>query len=136
MAYIILCDQIPRHIHRGTARAFDYDHLAQDVCRRGLEKGLDIALAPVQRAFFYMPLEHHEWMPAQKVSVQMQTKLLDLATNEPERELQNGFCRAAVEHAAIIERFGRFPHRNAILQRENSDEELAYLQDHASRFGQ
>ncbi len=126
LALIVLLDQFSRNIYRGTARAFAQDRKALAVCRDGLEPGTDRALRPVERLFFYMPLQHAEDRDAQRRSVESFEGLL--AEVAPlHRPLCQGFRDYAHRHRAVIERFGRFPHRNVILGRPSTPEELAFL---------
>ena len=134
LAYILLTDQFPRNVYRGEARAFHFDHLALDMARRGLASGLDRALAPAQRAFAYLPFEHAERLRDQHVSVALFTQLLLSAPPQAQERLRSSLAYAE-SHREIIRRFGRFPHRNAVLGRAHSRQESAYLET-ASRFGQ
>ncbi len=134
-ALIILLDQFPRNIYRGTAQAFAHDAQARRLCVEGLAAGVDKALAPLQRVFFYLPLEHSESMADQTQCVE----LMQALQAEVPKELQDAFAAFtdyAIAHRKIIERFGRFPHRNRILQRENTAEEAAFLADNPGGFGQ
>ncbi len=133
LALIILCDQFPRNIYRGTPRAFAFDAMARSLCLEGLEGGLDLQLRSIQRVFCYLPLEHSENPRHQDRGVAL---LRQLAADAPasQRQLFAKFVDFALRHQAVIERFGRFPHRNAILGRKSSDEEIAFLQEPGSSF--
>jgi len=135
LALIILLDQFSRNIYRGAAAAFRHDDRAVATCREGLAQGHDKQLAPFERSFFYMPLEHAEDREAQALSVQ----LFETLANESPEEWR-GRLKADAGHARrhrdIVEEFGRFPHRNAVLGRDSSPAEQAYLADDAPRFGQ
>jgi uncharacterized protein (DUF924 family) len=134
LALIILLDQLTRNIHRGTPRAFAGDPRAAALCLAGIGTGMERALAPVEQAFFYMPLQHTEDRAAQEMSVQ---QFRSLAERNPEhRRVFDHFLEFAEEHRNVIERYGRFPHRNAILGRESTTEEVAYLEQGAPRYGQ
>ncbi|MGI9304852.1 MAG: DUF924 family protein [Gammaproteobacteria bacterium] len=135
LALIILFDQFSRNIFRGTAEAFACDPAALQLCLEGLETGADKQLAPVERDFFYLPLEHSETLAHQDSCVQRYTELMEsLPAGQCERVKESlGY---AVQHRDIIERFGRFPHRNRALNRDSTAEELAYLKGKGSRFGQ
>src|SRR5580704_10599918 len=126
LSLIILLDQFPRNIYRGTARAFDCDEQALAITLLGMQSAADGALDIVERIFFYMPLQHSEVREVQDESVAAYRRLL----REAPQELRGAFegeLKAAEEHRAIIERFGRFPHRNHVLERENTPEEEAWL---------
>lgn len=135
LATILVLDQFSRNIHRGTGLAFAYDAKALQLSRRGVAQGADLALPAFQRAFFYMPFQHSEHLADHEDGVGLYEQLVATYRGN-ERELLNGFLESAREHAGIVRRFGRFPHRNRVLTRVNTPEETAYLAgDHAS-FGQ
>ncbi|TCQ27946.1 DUF924 family protein [Rhizobium sp. PP-CC-3G-465] len=123
LATLILFDQMSRNIYRGSPLAFATDGLARREARLALEAGADQAVAPVQRAFFYLPFEHSEAMSDQDLAVQLFTALGDPMLLD-----------FAVRHREIVARFGRFPHRNAILGRMPSPQEEAFLLQPGSRF--
>lgn len=133
LALILLCDQFPRNIHRGTPGAFGLDAQARHWCFEGLEKGMFDTLLPIQRLFAYMPLEHSESATHQDVCLGLMQGLRDSAA-PAERETFTGFVGYAERHRDIIRRFGRFPHRNAILGRESTAEEVAFLKTPGSSF--
>lgn len=134
LALILLLDQLPRNLHRGTPRAFAGDHRAAALCLAGIATGMERVLAPVERAFFYMPLQHSEDRAAQRLGVRQYRDLLE---HNPEHDaVFRHFLEFAEEHRDIVERFGRFPHRNAILERESTAEETHYLEQGAPRYGQ
>lgn len=116
LALLILLDQFPRNIFRNSAHAFSTDALAQGVTLRAIEKGFDAATDSALRVFFYMPLEH-----AEDLALQERAVVLVEALGDPE------FTKYAKLHRDVIARFGRFPHRNPVLGRKNTPEELAYL---------
>jgi len=124
LALTILLDQFPRNIHRGSPRAFAFDGKALATARRAMDVGYDAALPAFQRPFFYLPFEHSEDLVDQERSV-----VLFQAHGD---ETMFDF---AVRHRDVIARFGRFPHRNAILGRVSTPEELAFLQQPDSSFG-
>lgn len=133
LALILLTDQLPRNIYRGLPQSFAYDGLARQWCRDGLRSQADRALTPVQRVFFYLPLEHSEELADQDACVALFRKLLYEV--EPRAHATfNGFLEFALRHREIIARFGRFPHRNAMLGRDSSAAELAFLQEAGSSF--
>ncbi|MES2333915.1 MAG: DUF924 family protein [Pseudomonadota bacterium] len=118
LAYLILTDQIPRNIHRGTSLAFATDPQARAAARKALAAGWDIAAPEPERQFFYMPFEHSEDPSDQALSVQLLTERL---ASDPDMALH------ARAHQQVIVRFGRFPTRNGTLGRTSSAEEQAYL---------
>jgi uncharacterized protein (DUF924 family) len=133
LALILLLDQVPRNIYRGTAAAFATDSLALDLCLSGHDVGLDAGLRAIERVFFWMPLQHVEDLELQDLGVRLYESL---AGEDPERsELWNGFAKYARLHCDIIAKFGRFPHRNQALGRESTPEEADWLKDGES-FGQ
>jgi uncharacterized protein (DUF924 family) len=133
LALILLTDQLPRNIYRGTAAAFASDPLAHAVTVAGLHGGIDRQLAPIERVFFYLPLEHAESMADQDRAVSLYTRLFQEAPSS-QLERYRGFLTFALRHRRVIERFGRFPHRNAILDRESTPEEISFLQEPGSSF--
>jgi uncharacterized protein (DUF924 family) len=133
LALVLLTDQLPRNIHRGSARAFAFDGAAQQYCLEGLDLRADLALRPIERVFFYMPLEHAESLPLQQRSVTLFTQLGQSVPSD-QRELFDGYQKYALRHRDIIARFGRFPHRNQQLRRASTADELAFLQTPGSSF--
>ena len=133
IALIILTDQFPRSIYRNTPRAFELDSLARGWCLAGLEQGMDRLLRPIERMFFYLPLEHSETAADQELSVQLYTRLFQEVPVD-QVDLFRGYLTFALRHRRIIARFGRFPHRNSILGRPSTPEELAFLQEAGSSF--
>jgi uncharacterized protein (DUF924 family) len=129
LAHVMLLDQVPRNIFRSTPRAFASDPLALAATNRALERGFDQAVPPAWRLFFYLPLEHSEALADQQ-------RGLDLMLAIPPVPGRPGDGKMTRLHLEIIERFGRFPHRNAILGRESTEEELAFLIECEHRFGQ
>ena len=134
LAFILLTDQIPRNIHRGEALAFATDGAAVNAARVGIEAGFNGSLAYDERCFFYLPFEHSENLIDQHTCVGLFTALRD-ETPAGARHLTGNYLRYAQQHRDIIRRFGRFPHRNAVLGRTSTPEELTYLET-ASGFGQ
>ena len=124
-----------RNIFRGKPEAFAQDDRALALCKEGLDLGDDRRLSLCERTFFYMPLEHAEDADVQRLSVHLFERLAEEA---PERWrsvlLEN--ARYARDHRRIIDEFGRFPHRNAVLGRASTPAEEAYLAGGARRFGQ
>lgn len=134
LALILLLDQLPRNIHRGTPAAFAQDPLARDLCLKGLSIGADKSLSPLERVFFYLPLEHAESREQQARSVALFEALAAEQAGTPSQATFAGFADFARRHQVIIERFGRFPHRNDILGRTSTPEEAAFLQQPGSGF--
>ncbi len=133
VAYVVLLDQFSRNMYRDTPEAFAQDERALAATLRGLERGFDARLSPVQRYFFYMPLMHAEDRAVQRRSVDTFEKL--------SRETDTGFdamLRGATDYARrhrdIVERFGRFPHRNNLLERTTTGEEADFLLTPGSSF--
>jgi uncharacterized protein (DUF924 family) len=129
LALVMLLDQVPRNIFRSTARAFASDHLALATTRRCLDRGFDQGVPAAWRLFFYLPFEHSEALADQQ-------RGLDLLLALPPVPGRPGDGHMTRLHLEIIERFGRFPHRNAILDRQSTEEELAFLIECEHRFGQ
>ncbi|MEI7444249.1 MAG: DUF924 family protein [Burkholderiales bacterium] len=127
LALAIVCDQFPRNLFRGDARAFALDPRALGLARRLVAEGRDLRFAPVERAFLYLPFEHSESLADQREAV----RLFGLLRDDPQA---GGYLQWAEKHLAVIERFGRFPHRNDALGRASTPEELAFLAQPGSRF--
>jgi uncharacterized protein (DUF924 family) len=128
LARIILLDQFPRNVFRGSPRSFAGDPLALALARRLVSEGGDLALPPVPRGFAYLPFEHAEDLAMQDESVRLFGRL---AASHPASIRSLEF---AERHRAIIARFGRFPHRNAVVGRASTADETAFLQTQGSRF--
>jgi uncharacterized protein (DUF924 family) len=133
IAVIIVLDQFSRHIHRGTAAAFSQDLAAQRLALAGVEQGVDRALIPAQRAFFYLPFEHAEDLKLQQLSTRSFERLASEVAPAWRKEYA-GFTDYAGHHRDIVERFGRFPHRNQILGRVSTPEEIEFLKQPGSSF--
>lgn len=133
LALILLLDQLPRMLHRDSPRAFAGDPRARQLVFDGLDSDKELALAPIQRVFVYLVLEHAEDLLLQDEAVHRFTRLLDAAA-DAEHALFAGYLDYAERHRQVIARFGRFPHRNAALGRPSSAEELAFLREPGSRF--
>ena len=127
LALIILLDQFSRHIHRGLAEAFAQDKRAQEICIDGISAGDDFKLHRVERSFFYLPLEHAEDIERQELSVQAFAQLVQ-DVPETRRKPFELSLNYAMRHHYVIERFGRFPELNEILERESSAEELEFIE--------
>ena len=133
LAYIIVLDQFSRNMFRGTGDMFAADHRAQTAALRGIDKGFDQELGMHPRVFFYMPLMHSENIERQDRCVKLFESLRD-DCEERIRERFAGYVDYAVRHRDIIARFGRFPHRNAVLARQSTPEEQAFLKTPGSAF--
>ncbi len=118
LAYLIVCDQFPRNMHRGSPLAFATDARALAAAKRAISAGWDLDAPAPERQFFYMPLEHSEDLADQDLAVQMMEERLG---EHPDLALH------ARAHHQVITRFGRFPFRNAALGRENTADEAAFL---------
>jgi len=135
LALILLFDQVPRNAYRGTAAAFAFDREALALTVEGLQLAADAALDPIERIFFYLPLEHAESLEAQDAAI----AAFDRLVAEAPPELRDycaytaGYAR---KHRDVIARFGRFPHRNAVLQRASTPAESEWLTSEGERFGQ
>ena len=135
LSLILLLDQLPRNLYRGTPRAFATDREALALALGGIQSGADAALALPERIFFYMPLQHAESHEAQDESVAAYRRLVEEA-DEALRPGLREVLASAEAHRAIIQRFGRFPHRNRILGRATTPQEQAHLAGHPEDFGQ
>ena len=135
LSLILLLDQFPRNIYRGSARAFAYDARALALTLSGMQSAADAALDVVERVFFYMPLQHAETREVQDESVAAYRRLLTEAPEEL-RAFFAGSVRSAENHRAIIEQFGRFPHRNEILERTSTPPEVEWLKKGGATFAQ
>lgn len=133
LALILVEDQLPRNLFRGDARAFDLDETALRVTLEGLELGDDRAIQPVERLFFYLPLEHAEDLALQDQCVKL-CEALEAEAPETGRRMFAAFTDYARRHREVIARFGRFPHRNKTLGRANTAEEAAFLLEHGGGF--
>ncbi len=138
-ALIIVLDQLSRNIFRGDPRTYEADERARALTLEGIALGHDKQLPPMQRLFFYMPLEHSEELEHQEHCVELMRALAADVAAEPgvepgRRDGFAGFIDNAVAHRNIVARFGRFPHRNALLGRESSAEEIEFLKQPGSSF--
>jgi uncharacterized protein (DUF924 family) len=133
LALVIALDQLPRNLFRGTPRAFQYDSYTTALCLAAARTGEDRKLKPIQRVFLYMPLEHFEDLQAQNAGVSLYSQLVE---ENPDCPAFEGFLSYARLHRDIVARFGRFPHRNRVLNRESTLDEIEYLAGDAPTFGQ
>jgi uncharacterized protein (DUF924 family) len=125
LALVLLLDQIPRNIFRATPRAYATDPAARAAADRVLARGVDQMFAPVWRKFFYMPLHHSENLADQRRA----TALAESLPDDRAPEERGGNRRYGLPYVDVIGRFGRFPHRNAILGRVSTPEEIAFLEE-------
>jgi uncharacterized protein (DUF924 family) len=133
LALILLTDQFPRNIYRDSPGAFAHDSKALAWALEGIGQGMDIKLRPIERVFFYLPLEHSEALEHQEQAVMQFRKLVD-AVGADRKDIFAEYLDFAVRHRDIIARFGRFPHRNKILGRQSTPAELAFLAEPGSSF--
>ncbi len=134
LSLILLLDQFPRNIYRGTAKAFAGDEQALQLALTGMQSVADAALNLVERIFFYLPLQHAEVLEVQEESVAAYRRLLGEAPVDM-RGIFEGCVRFAEQHRDVIRRFGRFPHRNGVLGRGATAEETAWLEAGGEAFG-
>lgn len=123
LACVIVLDQFSRHLFRGDPRAFASDSVARQLANEAIERGFDRSLDKRERTFLYLPFEHSENPSDQARSLELAGSLHD-----------DDSMRFALKHKAIIDRFGRFPHRNAVLGRSSTEEELEFLTHPGNSF--
>jgi uncharacterized protein (DUF924 family) len=134
LALVIVLDQFPRNLFRGSARSFAFDIRAQEATLAAIDSGFDSHLDPLEASFLYLPLEHSESLQQQERSVVLFERLLARAPTGLV-PLFEQFVDYARRHRDLIARFGRFPHRNAILRRTSTPEESEYLEAGGETFG-
>lgn len=135
LAYIIVVDQFSRHIFRNSQKAYSQDELALKACLEGIENGFDKELHTIERSFFYMPLMHSEDFEMQQLSMKKFSELAEKEVPDPDlHELLLESKKYAKHHFNIIERFGRFPHRNQFFGRESTPQEEEFLKQPGSSF--
>ncbi len=130
LALIVTLDQFPRNMFRGLPEAYAADARARSVARRAVDRGFDRRLTAAQRLFVYLPFEHSENLADQRQCVALFSRMLP----DFDEEFREKARFAARRHCEIIERFGRFPHRNEALGRRSTAEELAFLKEPHSSF--
>lgn len=135
LALVVICDQFPRNIYRGTPRAFALDPYALALARDAIAQGLDRQLSIVERSFLYLPFEHAEDRDAQVMSLRCFEQLHDEAPPHL-RDYTADALHWSRDHHDIVSRFGRFPHRNLILDRVSSSAELEFLAAQYNNYGQ
>jgi uncharacterized protein (DUF924 family) len=126
LALLLLLDQLPRNIFRDTPRAYDTDPAARAAADRAVARGFDAAVPPAWRIFFYLPFHHSEDLADQRRATALSAALRAERDPDPEGGANRRYGRPYPE---VIERFGRFPHRNAILGRQSTPEEAAFLDE-------
>lgn len=133
LALVLLLDQLPRMIFRDSPKAFSGDTRAQALVAQGIAADFDRQLRPIQRVFIYLVFEHCENLAGQNEGV---ARYIELVAQQPEgdRALFADYLGYAEQHQKVIAQFGRFPHRNAVLGRKSTAEELAFLSKPGSRF--
>jgi len=133
LALIVVLDQFPHHIHRDHGQSFAYDGQSLALAQAMIHSGDAARVAPIERVFVYLPLEHAESLALQDESVALYAQL---AADAPaaERPLFKGFLDYAQQHRDVVARFGRFPHRNALLGRTSTADEIEFLKQPGSRF--
>ncbi|MGH6954453.1 MAG: DUF924 family protein [Alphaproteobacteria bacterium] len=127
LALVIALDQFPRNMFRGSPRAYATDGKALAAATAAIERGFDLGVHHVPRLFFYLPYEHSEDLAVQRRSLDLYQRLAD----DPEHDRSMYYAR---RHCEIIERFGRFPHRNAVLGRETTPAEAEFLKEKDASF--
>lgn len=127
LALVLVLDQFSRNLHRDDARAFAQDAHARECSEEAIERGFDLGMLPVERQFLYLPFEHSERLDDQQ-------RALELFRTLEAFEETRGLLEWAERHHAVVARFGRFPHRNAILGRASTPDEEAFLAQPGSRF--
>ena len=128
-----MLDQFSREIYRDTPKAFEQDEVSLALCEEGIQIGHDKELTLSERGFFYMPYQHSEDRDVHERSI---TTYSNLVKDAPEHltEKFNAYLNSAMAHKKIIDRFGHYPHRNKILERTSSNEEIEFLKQPASSF--
>ncbi|MBV6824461.1 DUF924 family protein [Pseudomonas sp. PD9R] len=133
LALVLLLDQLPRMIFRDTPKSFSGDIRAQALVAQGIAADFDRQLQPIQRVFIYLVFEHSENLAVQNECI---SRYIDLVAQQPEidRALFADYLDFAEKHQKVIAQFGRFPHRNAVLGRTSTAEEVVFLSKPGSRF--
>ena len=135
LAFVILLDQFSRNIYRDSPRSFAHDNIALKIVLKGIQKGIDKKMKAVERVFFYMPLMHSEDIEVQEKSVECFSGLeVEFKDNDDFAHLVTQNRKYAVLHYDIIQKFGRYPHRNKILGRKSTSEEMEFLKGPGSSF--
>jgi uncharacterized protein (DUF924 family) len=135
LALILVLDQFPRNIYRGTAEVFRFDRVAMSLAEAGVKRGHLAGLAVPEQAFMLMPFQHSEDIDEQRAGVKLMEGVVAEAAPEW-RPVAQGYADYAVLHHDIIAQFGRFPHRNQVLGRASTPAEMAYMAAGGETFGQ
>ena len=133
LALIVVLDQFPHHIHRNHGQSFAYDAQSLTLAQAMIQSGDVARVAPIERVFVYLPLEHAESLALQDESVALYAQL-EADASAAERPLFQGYLDYAPQHREVVARFGRFPHRNDLLGRPSTAKEIAFLKQPGSRF--
>jgi uncharacterized protein (DUF924 family) len=133
LGLVIVLDQLPRNLYRGTPQMFASDSAALDLSLWALSREVDAHLHPLEAAFLYLPLEHAEDLTLQDQCVELFRTLARRAPTQLLEQFQS-YLSYAERHQSVIETFGRFPHRNGILGRSSTPEELRYLKEGGETF--
>ncbi|MCE2595234.1 DUF924 domain-containing protein [Motilimonas cestriensis] len=136
LATVIVLDQFSRTLFRGSKTAFAYDGQALALAKEAVARGIDLRLPLDYRLFLYLPYEHSENMQDQEQCLALMQGMLEDAHSLEAQQLVQQYLQFAEDHYAIIRRFGRYPHRNAVLGRPSRQIEVRYLADEPARFGQ
>ena len=134
LALVLVLDQFPRNIYRNTARAYHYDAAGLDLALKIIDQGLNSDLHPIEQSFLFLPLQHSETIVEQTRAVQLY-ETLAAQSPDPYLESAKNSLDYAKRHCDIIRRFGRFPHRNAILGRDSTEAEIEFLASGGDTFG-
>jgi len=135
LALIILLDQFSRNLYRGTAMAYKNDQKAVQLAQQATQTDQHLSLSLIERVFLYHPFHHSESLADQETAVRLFTLLLNDADQSWQKQMRS-FADYAKGHRDIVKQFDRFPHRNQVLGRKNTDEENSYLEQNGKRFGQ
>lgn len=133
LASILCTDQFPRNMYRNTPQAFAYDPIALSFAKKCIAQNFDQQLSLIERTFAYMPFEHSEQLEDQERAVRLYQAIVDTAPSD-EINLFKNYLNFAEQHLNIIQLFNRFPHRNRILGRESTKQELEFLKQKGSSF--
>ena len=136
LALILICDQFCRNVHRGSKKMFGLDHVALELAKKFVERKTHnhLEFPFFQRVFMYMPFEHDENRTSQELSVQYTAQLSLIAKTDDEKNAAVNFLKYAKLHKEVIDKFGRFPQRNMLLQRESTPEEAEFLANLPSKY--
>ena len=134
LALVLVLDQFPRNIYRNTARAYHYDSAGLDLALKIIDQSLNLDLHPIEQSFLFLPLQHSEAIDDQTRAVQLYETLTTQSPG-PYLESAKNSLDYAKRHYDIIRRFGRFPHRNAILGRDSTEAEIEFLASGGDTFG-